>query len=126
LEPTRSRRCRSEALVGDSLVADQEEGLVLPVVDTRNAERAAQAEAGPVGVAVDALLAAIEVERSILNLLLFMIVGVAGFSILAIFTMIVSEKYRDIGILKSLGVPPKRTRFAVSGLKISSSVSILS
>ncbi|HVL13720.1 MAG TPA: ABC transporter permease [Gemmata sp.] len=49
------------------------------------------------------LLAAIEVERSILNLLLFMIVGVAGFSILAIFTMIVSEKYRDIGVMKSLG-----------------------
>jgi lipoprotein-releasing system permease protein len=49
------------------------------------------------------LLAAIDVERSILNLLLFMIVGVAGFSILAIFTMIVSEKYRDIGIMKSLG-----------------------
>ena len=49
------------------------------------------------------LLSAIEVERSILNLLLFMIVGVAGFSILAIFTMIVSEKFRDIGILKSLG-----------------------
>ena len=49
------------------------------------------------------LLAAIDVERGILNILLFMIVGVAGFSILAIFTMIVSEKYRDIGILKSLG-----------------------
>lgn len=49
------------------------------------------------------LLQAIDVERGILNLLLFMIVGVAGFSILAIFTMIVSEKYRDIGILKSLG-----------------------
>jgi lipoprotein-releasing system permease protein len=49
------------------------------------------------------LLAAISVERSILNILLFMIVGVAGFSILAIFTMIVSEKYRDIGIMKSLG-----------------------
>lgn len=49
------------------------------------------------------LLAAIDVERGILNLLLFMIVGVAGFSILAIFTMIVTEKYRDIGILKSLG-----------------------
>src|SRR5262249_6545019 len=32
-----------------------------------------------------------------------MIVGVAGFSILAIFTMIVSEKFRDIGIMKSLG-----------------------
>ena len=49
------------------------------------------------------LLSAIDVERSILNLLLFMIVGVGGFSILAIFTMIVSEKYRDIGIMKSLG-----------------------
>jgi lipoprotein-releasing system permease protein len=49
------------------------------------------------------LLSAIDVERTILNLLLFMIVGVAGFSILAIFTMIVSEKYRDIGIMKSLG-----------------------
>ncbi len=49
------------------------------------------------------LLAAIDVERGILNLLLFMIVGVAGFSILAIFTMIVTEKFRDIGIMKSLG-----------------------
>lgn len=49
------------------------------------------------------LLSAIDVERSILNILLFMIVGVAGFSILAIFTMIVSEKYRDIGVMKSLG-----------------------
>ncbi|MGL6074328.1 MAG: ABC transporter permease [Fimbriiglobus sp.] len=49
------------------------------------------------------LLEAIDVERGILNLLLFMIVGVSGFSILAIFTMIVSEKYRDIGIMKSLG-----------------------
>jgi lipoprotein-releasing system permease protein len=49
------------------------------------------------------LLAAIGVERGILNVLLFMIVGVAGFGILAIFSMIVVEKTRDIGILKSLG-----------------------
>ena len=49
------------------------------------------------------LLSAIDIERGILNILLFMIIGVAGFSILAIFTMIVSEKYRDIGIMKSLG-----------------------
>src|SRR5262249_30809464 len=50
-----------------------------------------------------ALLSAIDVERGILNLLLFLIIGVAGFSILAIFSMIVVEKTRDIGILKSLG-----------------------
>ncbi len=49
------------------------------------------------------LLSAIDIERGILNILLFLIVGVAGFGVLAIFSMIVSEKYRDIGILKSLG-----------------------
>jgi lipoprotein-releasing system permease protein len=49
------------------------------------------------------LLAAIGVEKGILNVLLFMIVGVAGFGILAIFSMIVVEKTRDIGILKALG-----------------------
>jgi lipoprotein-releasing system permease protein len=39
----------------------------------------------------------------VLNILLFMIIAVAGFGILAIFLMIVVEKTRDIGILKSLG-----------------------
>ena len=42
-------------------------------------------------------------ETAILNVLLFMIIAVAGFGILAIFFMIVVEKTRDIGILKSLG-----------------------
>lgn len=49
------------------------------------------------------LLKAVDIERGLLNILLFMIVGVAGFCILAIFSMIVREKTRDIGILKSLG-----------------------
>jgi lipoprotein-releasing system permease protein len=43
------------------------------------------------------------VESAILNVLLFLIIAVAGFGILAIFFMIVVEKTRDIGILKSLG-----------------------
>jgi lipoprotein-releasing system permease protein len=51
----------------------------------------------------NSLLAAVEMERGLMNLLLFLIVGVAGFCILAIFSMIVREKTRDIGILKSLG-----------------------
>lgn len=50
-----------------------------------------------------ALLAAVQIETIVLNLLLFLIVAVAGFGILAIFLMIVVEKTRDIGILKSLG-----------------------
>lgn len=49
------------------------------------------------------LLEAVEMETAILNVLLFMIIAVAGFGILAIFFMIVVEKTRDIGILKSLG-----------------------
>lgn len=49
------------------------------------------------------LLSAVEMETAILNVLLFLIITVAGFGILAIFFMIVVEKTRDIGILKSLG-----------------------
>jgi len=49
------------------------------------------------------LLAAVEIESAILNVLLFLIIAVAGFGILAIFYMIVVEKTRDIGILKALG-----------------------
>jgi len=49
------------------------------------------------------LLAAVAVETSILNVLLFMIIAVAGFGILATFYMIVVEKTKDIGIMKSLG-----------------------
>jgi lipoprotein-releasing system permease protein len=50
-----------------------------------------------------ALLKAIGIEKGILNVLLFLIIGVAGFGILAIFSLIVKEKTRDIGILKALG-----------------------
>src|SRR3954452_2569024 len=49
------------------------------------------------------LLAAVAIEQSILNMLLFFIIAVAGFGILAIFSMIVVEKTRDIGVLKALG-----------------------
>ncbi len=49
------------------------------------------------------LLSAVDIETTILNILLFLIIAVAGFGILAIFFMIVVEKTRDIGILKSLG-----------------------
>ncbi|MFN9369261.1 MAG: ABC transporter permease [Planctomycetia bacterium] len=52
------------------------------------------------------LLAAVEMEMSVLNILLFLIIAVAGFGILAIFFMIVVEKTKDIGILKSLGAGP--------------------
>ncbi|MFZ5829453.1 MAG: ABC transporter permease [Planctomycetota bacterium] len=52
-----------------------------------------------------ALLAAVQMETAILNVLLFLIIAVAGFGILAIFYMIVVEKTRDVGVLKALGAP---------------------
>lgn len=51
------------------------------------------------------LLAAVKMETTILNILLFLIIAVAGFGILATFFMIVVEKTKDIGILKALGAP---------------------
>ena len=53
------------------------------------------------------LLAAVQLETTILNLLLFLIIAVAGFGILATFFMIVIEKTRDIGVLKALGAPSR-------------------
>jgi lipoprotein-releasing system permease protein len=49
------------------------------------------------------LLGAVAIEQGILNVLLFLIIAVAGFGILAIFSMIVVEKTRDIGVMKALG-----------------------
>lgn len=51
------------------------------------------------------LLAAVQMETTLLNILLFLIIAVAGFGILATFFMIVVEKTKDIGVLKALGAP---------------------
>jgi lipoprotein-releasing system permease protein len=56
------------------------------------------------------LLAAVQIEQSILNMLLFFIIAVAGFGILAIFSMIVVEKTRDIGVMKALGASTSGVR----------------
>lgn len=53
------------------------------------------------------LLAAVQMETTILNILLFLIIAVAGFGILATFFMIVVEKTRDVGVLKALGAPSR-------------------
>ena len=67
-----------------------------------------------------ALLAAVQMETAILNVLLFLIITVAGFGILAIFLMIVVEKTRDIGILKSLGA----SSWGIQGIFLSYGLSL--
>lgn len=56
------------------------------------------------------LLSAVAIEQSILNILLFFIIAVAGFGILAIFSMIVVEKTRDIGVMRALGASTSGVR----------------
>lgn len=49
------------------------------------------------------LLRAVSIEKNIQIVILFFIVIVAGFNIIAIFTLMVRSKVRDIGILRALG-----------------------
>lgn len=53
------------------------------------------------------MLAAIENERVMMGVMLSLILMVAGFTIFAILSMMVTEKRRDIGILLSLGATPR-------------------
>ncbi|MCY3000622.1 MAG: FtsX-like permease family protein [Planctomycetota bacterium] len=52
------------------------------------------------------LLGAIENERVLMGIMLSLILVVAGFTIFAILSMMVTEKRRDIGILTALGATP--------------------
>jgi lipoprotein-releasing system permease protein len=53
------------------------------------------------------LLAAIENERVLMGIMLSLVLVVAGFTIFAILSMMVTEKRRDIGILSALGATPR-------------------
>jgi lipoprotein-releasing system permease protein len=53
------------------------------------------------------LLGAIENERVLMAIMLSLVLLVAGFTIFAILSMMVTEKRRDIGILTALGATPR-------------------
>lgn len=67
-------------------------------------------------------LVAVMMERRVMAFILFFIIVVAGFNILAILTMIVLEKSKDIGILKALGATTQgiMSIFLLNGLLIGS------
>ena len=52
------------------------------------------------------LLGAIENERVLMGIMLSLVLLVAGFTVFAILSMMVTEKRRDIGILTALGATP--------------------
>lgn len=67
-------------------------------------------------------LTAVMMERRVMAFILFFIIVVAGFNILAILTMVVLEKSKDIGILKALGATTQgiMSIFLLNGLLIGS------
>jgi lipoprotein-releasing system permease protein len=62
----------------------------------------------------------IEITKSMLFIILFMIVAVAAFNIVATLVMIVKEKQTDIAILRTLGAAPSNVllTFAIQGVLI--------
>jgi lipoprotein-releasing system permease protein len=64
------------------------------------------------------LLRAIENERALMGIMLSLVLVVAGFTVFALLSMMVSEKRRDIGILSALGATPSgvMTLFLLIGL----------
>ncbi|MCX7703255.1 MAG: ABC transporter permease [Planctomycetota bacterium] len=73
------------------------------------------------------LLQAVQMEKWLLSFIIFFIVVVAGFGIVSILTMMVAEKTRDIGILKSLGGTTKGVMgvFLIAGTFIAAAGSAL-
>lgn len=61
------------------------------------------------------LLGAIKVEKMIIVIILFFIIAVAAGSILGILNMMVSEKRKDIGILRSMGMSSRRVTLVFLG-----------
>jgi lipoprotein-releasing system permease protein len=57
------------------------------------------------------LLGAIQNERVLMGIMLSLVLVVAGFTIFAILSMMVTEKRRDIGILTALGATPRGVLF---------------
>ncbi|MEE8469422.1 MAG: FtsX-like permease family protein [Planctomycetota bacterium] len=53
------------------------------------------------------LLGAIENEKALMGVMLSLVMVVAGFTVFAILSMMVSEKRRDIGVLCALGATPR-------------------
>jgi lipoprotein-releasing system permease protein len=52
------------------------------------------------------VLGAIENERVLMAIMLSLVIVVAGFTVFAILSMMVTEKRRDVGILSALGATP--------------------
>jgi len=85
-------------------------GADLDAVKARLSSRTAELGGGAVQTWEDqnaVFLAAVEHERGMMKIVLFAVMLVAGFLIYATLHMMVTQKFKDIGILTSLGAAPR-------------------
>ncbi len=68
----------------------------------------------------DSLFRALKLEKLVMSVILLLIVLVAAFNIVSTLTMVVSDKTREIGILRAMGLPARSVRnvFLVQGVVI--------
>lgn len=66
------------------------------------------------------LLSTLELQRAVLSSVMFLIVLVGAFNIIASLTMLVSEKTKEIAILKAIGLSPRRCAriFRIIGIRL--------
>ena len=57
---------------------------------------------------------AVEIEKRMMFLILLLIVAVAAFNIVSTLTMVVTDKTREIGILKAMGMTARSIRGAAT------------
>lgn len=97
--------------------ADQVQGLRLKLEDLYQAPQLARERARALGPNYHAsdwtqtqgsLFSAMQMEKTMIGLLLLLIVAVAAFNIIAMLIMVVSDKRMDIAILRTLGATPRQ------------------
>ena len=111
------------------LASGQVQGVRLAVKDLYQAPEVARAVAAQLGEGYKAsdwtrtqgsLFSAMQMEKTMIGLLLLLIIAVAAFNIIATLIMVVADKRADIAILRTLGATPRQVMaiFMVQGTVI--------
>ncbi|TWH64512.1 lipoprotein-releasing system permease protein [Azomonas agilis] len=97
--------------------SDQVQGIRLKLTDLQQAPQIAQQLKQQLGKGIDvedwthsqgSLFSAMQMEKTMIGLLLTLIVAVAAFNIVATLIMVVADKRTDIAILRTLGATPRQ------------------
>jgi lipoprotein-releasing system permease protein len=83
-----------------------EDVMAAPAVATRIAARLGDVRVSDWTIENGSYFRAIRIEKMMMSVLLFLIIGVAAFNIVASLVMVVTDKTTDIAVLRTLGMEP--------------------